>query len=80
MKFETDYPDGLNMEQFEIVDSISFYNHNYYKGAKNGDVLFGESDDDRTTEWHLIRNGEITYLGESCDEDEKLDRYEVPCC
>ena len=79
MIFETDYPNGLDMEQFEHVELISCYNNNYYKGIKRGDVLFGKSDDDRTTEWYLIRNLQIFYLGESYVENEKLHRYEERC-
>lgn len=80
MIFENDYPNGLDMEQFERVEAISFYNHNYYKGVKTGDVLHGKSDDDNTTEWYLIRNQSMNYLGESyCSENEKLNRYEERC-
>lgn len=50
MIFENDYPNGLEMKQFERIDAISFYNHNFYNGVKNGDVLYGKSDDDNTTE------------------------------
>ncbi len=76
MRFEIDYPNGLDMKQFEHVETISRYNNNYYKGVKNMDLLFGQSDDDRTTEWYLIRNQEMVYLGESYTENEKLNRYE----
>lgn len=76
MRFENDYPNGLDMEQFEHVELISCYNHNYYKVVKSHDVLFGKSDDDRKTEWYLIRHEEMVYLGESYDGDEKLHRYE----
>jgi hypothetical protein len=65
MILENDYPTGLNMSQFERVESISFYNHNYYKGIKKGDILHGDSDDDDTTQWYLIRNQSMIYLGES---------------
>jgi hypothetical protein len=43
------------------------------------DLLFGHSDDDRTTEWYLIRNQEMIYLGESDVENKKLNRYEERC-
>jgi len=79
MRVENDYPSGLDMEQFEHVELISCYNNNFYKGIKNGDVLFGKSDDDRTTEWYLIRNCEMSYLGESYVENEKLNRYKERC-
>lgn len=80
MIFENDYPNGLEMNQFERVDTISVYNHNYYKGVKDGDILHGKSDDDNTTEWYLIRNQSMIYLGESyCSENDKLNRYEERC-
>lgn len=79
MIFENDYPSGLDMNQFQRVELISCYNNNYYKGIKNGDVLFGKSDDYETTEWYLIRNKEMIYLGESYAENEKLHRYEKRC-
>ena len=52
------YTNGLEMEQFERIVGVSFYNHNYYIGFDN-DLLYAESDDDNTTEWYLIlgRNG-----------------------
>jgi len=56
MIFENDYPNGLDMEQFERVEAISFYNHNYYKGVKNGDVLHGKSDDEDGMEvWECLK-------------------------
>jgi hypothetical protein len=79
MRFEKDYPHGLDMEQFQHVETISCYNNNYYKGVIDMDLLFGHSDDDRTTEWYLIRNQEMIYLGESDVENEKLNRYEERC-
>jgi len=71
---ENDYPNGLDMEQFEHVESISSYNNNYYKGVKSGDLLFEQSDDDRTSRWYLIRNCQIFYLGESYLNYEMLHR------
>jgi hypothetical protein len=48
--------------------------------VKQGDLLHGKSDDDHTTEWFLIRNQEMTYLGESYSfENETLNRYESRC-
>ena len=55
--FEYDYPAGLKMDQFERIDTISSYNNNYYKGVKDGHILFAKSDDDNTTEWFLIKGG-----------------------
>jgi hypothetical protein len=79
MVYENDYPNGLDMEQFEHVELISCYNNNYYRGVRPGDVLFGQSDDDSTTEWYLIRHAQMIYLGESYVENERLFRYEHPC-
>ena len=82
MRFENDYPTGLDMEQFDHVELISCYNNNYYKGVKSGDVLFGKSDDDRTTEWYLIRNCEIPSIindlkEEYGDEFEEIKNSEI---
>lgn len=68
------YINGLDMNQFENIDSISSYNHNYYIGFGQ-DLLFAKSDDDNTTEWYLVDESFI-YLGESyCTENEILHRY-----
>jgi hypothetical protein len=73
------YKDGLDMEQFKHIPEISSYNHNYYIG-NNKDLLFGESDDDNTTEWWVISGEYSHYLGESYNsEGDKLNRYETRC-
>ena len=78
--FDTDYPNGLEMDKFEHVKDISHYNFNYYKGVKSGDILNGVSDDDNTTEWWVIRNQTFYYLGESyCTNGEKLVRFKEQC-
>jgi len=75
-----EYTEGMDMKQFQRVAEISYYNSNYYIGLTPYDLLYGLSDDDNTTEWYLIKNLKLTYLGESyCREDEKLHRYETPC-
>lgn len=58
------YIQGLQMKQFKIIDEISHYNYNYYVGFEK-DLLFGKGDDDNTTEWWIISNGNFHYLGES---------------
>ena len=74
-----EYTEGLDMKQFKHVKDISCYNCNYYVGLKSGDILYGESDDDNTTEWYLIRNMQFSYLGESySSEDGKMHRHEHP--
>jgi hypothetical protein len=66
------YKEGMDMKQFEHVSAISSYNHNYYKGFDN-DLLFGDSDDDNTTEWYLVNKGgmlNFTFIGVSfCDRE-----------
>ena len=71
-----DYEDGEHMDVFERIPSISKYNRNYYLG-KNGDILYGLSDDDNTTEWFIVHPiYDSVYLGESyCSDDEKLTKY-----
>lgn len=73
MKAIGKYIEGTDMEKFEHVPQISFYNHNYYKGFDN-DLLFADSDDDNTTEWYLVNKGgmlNFTYIGVSfCDKEE----------
>lgn len=73
MKYKQ-YYDGLNMDQFKRVDDISYYNYNYYIGLDPYDLLLGVSDDDRTTEWYLIVDEDMTHLGDSDMADEKLWR------
>lgn len=56
----------LDMSLFEHIPQISQYNHNYYKGFGN-DLLFGESDDDQTTEWFLVnKNGAKSFVYIGC--------------
>jgi len=78
MYLEDRYPDGLDMEQFFRLSEVSHYNYNYYQGF-DSDLLFGLSDDDRTTEWWIIKSQRFIYLGESYVENEKLNRYEKRC-
>ncbi len=52
------------MEQFERISEISGYNTNYYVGF-DGDLLYGESDDDNETEWFLVRNKNFQLIGYS---------------
>ncbi len=65
------YTEGLQMEQFKRIEEISEYNHNYYIGF-DGDLLFGQSDDDYTTEWWIIYNGQFHYLGESYEQQDNI--------
>ena len=75
-----EYNEGLNMSGFHIVKEISNYNSNYYIGLSPFDLLYADSDDDNTTEWYLVKNGEMIYLGESyMSDDNELNRYETPC-
>ncbi len=75
-----DYSNGEDMNQFEHIPSISRYNCNYYLG-KNGDLLYGLSDDDNTTERFIVYPiKDSVYLGESyCSSDEKLTKYDERC-
>jgi hypothetical protein len=61
---KSDYIHGLNMNVFNPILQVSRYNNTYYEGF-NKDLLFAKSDDDNTTEWWLIVNGDKKYLGES---------------
>jgi hypothetical protein len=75
-KMEKDkYVEGLRMGEFERIRGISSYNYNYYIGFDK-DLLFGQSDDDYTTEWWIIYNGQFHYLGESyVHQDDLLHTY-----
>jgi len=67
------YEEGLDMNQFNRVDEISHYNHNYYIGLSPFDLLFEKSDDDDTSEWYLIKGKDTIFLGESyCSDGDKL--------
>jgi hypothetical protein len=69
------YIEGLRMGQFKRIEGISSYNYNYYIGF-DGDLLFGQSDDDYTTEWWIIYNCKFYYLGESyAHQDDILHIY-----
>ncbi|MCC7514594.1 MAG: hypothetical protein IT212_07860 [Bacteroidia bacterium] len=70
------YTEGLQMEQFKVINEISHYNHNYYVGFDK-DLLFAKSDDDDTTEWWLVSNGNFHYLGESyCSDNDMLHLFD----
>lgn len=72
------YTEGLQMEQFKIINEISYYNYNYHVGFDK-DLLFAKSDDDNTTEWWLILNGDCHYLGESyCSDNDILHLFDNP--
>lgn len=71
------YTKGMKMN-FIRIDEISHYNYNYYLGFDK-DLLFSKSDDDNTTEWWLVSDGEFKYLGESyTSEGDKLHVYDKP--
>ena len=81
------YIESTDMRSFYMgyIDTISTYNHNYYKGLSKGifdttttyDLLYGVSDDDDTTEWYIIDGTNTVYLGCSyCSEDELLHHEE----
>lgn len=74
------YKEGLDMTQFEKnhIKEISRYNRNYYVGL-NDDLLFAASDDDNETNWYLIENIKVIYLGLSTVENNLLQIFdEVP--
>ncbi len=71
------YTDGLQMDKFPTIKEISVYSNIYCVGF-DGDLLFGEADDDNTTEWFLVENESFKYLGEShTTEGDKLIRYKT---
>ena len=49
---------GKTPEDFEHLEALSYYNHNYYKGF-DGDILYAESDDDNYTAWYLCDSNNI---------------------
>jgi hypothetical protein len=69
------YTEGLDMKQFGHIPEISQYNHNYYNGFGN-DLLYGESDDDSTTEWYLVNKSgsqDFNFIGISHIDCETLN-------
>ena len=75
------YTKGLDMNQFKHIPEISCYNNNYYVGFKQDgysvwDLIYGESDDDNTTEWFIINldGGKNFPIGRSyCSNGNKLE-------
>lgn len=49
---------GKTPADFEHLEALSHYNHNYYKGF-DGDTLYAESDDENYTEWYLCDSNNI---------------------
>lgn len=47
---------NIESESFEWLKEKSFYCHNYYLGDL-GDLIYAESDDDNTTEYFFVING-----------------------
>lgn len=43
---------GVKVNDLEHIPEISFYNNNFYKGF-DGDILFGQCDDEDYTTWYL---------------------------
>lgn len=63
------YSAGTDMRQFKHIPEVSYYDHNYYVGF-DGELLYGQSDDDNTTEWYLVRGDNPSiYLGVSFTSD-----------
>lgn len=61
--------DGTVVDEMTCIDEVSAYNSNYYMVFNH--LLYGESDDDNTTEWWLIRGDwKPVYLGYSLTSDE----------
>jgi hypothetical protein len=68
------YYDNVNVNNFTHIPVVSSYNHNYYEGI-DGDLLYGESDDDMTTEWFVIKGGsQPEYIGYSILDPGKPER------
>jgi len=65
---------GVNIKSFTHLPAVSSYNRNYYEGF-DSDLLYGESDDDRTTDWFVI-NGkhQPNYIGYSTLEPGEPER------
>ncbi len=71
------YPNNMDMRKLTRINEISSYNNNYYTNV-DGDLLYGHSDDDDTTEWYLVKNMHFLYLGESyVSNRDLLHRYET---
>lgn len=56
--------DGMDVEKFNRIKSISSYNSNYYEF--DGELFYGKSDDDHQTEWWLLTGNRLPFfLGSS---------------
>lgn len=82
MRISTDkYINGLDMSKFKHIPEISCYGNNYYIGFKQRgyavcDLIYGESDDDNTTQWFIINldGGKNVQIGRSyCSNGNKLE-------
>lgn len=63
--------DGLREEDLTHLKDISKYNRNFY--SINGELLFGESDDDNYTQWYWVQGDKSIPVGGSyCSDGDKI--------
>lgn len=78
---KVDRYNGMNADDFTLIDSIGYYNHCFYKGL-DGDILYAESNDDNRTDWYLCDkmdiNNRIQFAESFVSENDKLDVYVAP--
>jgi len=67
--------DKALVDEFKHIPEISCYNRNYYIGLRRlsfkNDLLFAWSDDDNTTEWHLVTDKGHQPIGYSYTSDKE---------
>jgi hypothetical protein len=72
------YKDGMDMNKLKLITVVSHYNFNYYIGL-GSDLLFAKSDDDNTTEWHLLSGTNNYFIGHSfTNQGDLLERSDKP--
>lgn len=78
MKKEIEKYNGMKVLDLKHVKRISKYNNNYYLHGLEEDLLFAQSDDDRTTEWYLVKDKTFNFIGYSYSDvqEERIETSE----
>lgn len=52
--------DGKRASEFQHLEKLSYYCHNYFAGL-DGDILYAESGDDNYTEWYICIGNDVQH-------------------
>lgn len=73
----TNNKSSFKNQPWEYLKNKSYYNHNFYKG-KYGEIIYAKSDDDNTTEYYFVINGNKygkLFAYSHCTDGDKLNYW-----